>query len=95
MPGYEKMLSTITWWLPQIIPYDGKIIELWRYGALAEAVLMKLPEAQVEIWDIDSTMLGFAKDRLREFASRVVLRERSFTEPLTPCNAVVATLSLL
>ena len=38
------MLSAIGWWLSQIIPADGRVIELGGgSGALAEAVLTKMP----------------------------------------------------
>jgi tRNA (cmo5U34)-methyltransferase len=95
IPGYEKLLSTITWWLSQVIPANGRIIELGGgTGALAEAVLTKLPAASVEIWDVDSAMLAVAEERLRKFGHRIVLREKSFTEELDGCHAVMATLSL-
>jgi tRNA (cmo5U34)-methyltransferase len=95
IPGYEQMLSTIGWWLSQLIPPDGQVIELGGgTGALAHAVLMKLPRARMEIWDIDPQMLAVARERLEEFGDRVTVRERSFTERMDHCNAVIATLSL-
>jgi len=95
IPGYERMLSTIVWWLSHIIPQHGRIIELGGgTGALAEAVLSTLPNIRLEIWDIDTKMLAVAEDRLRKFQDRSALREKSFTEKLTECHAVIATLSL-
>ncbi len=95
IPGYEQMLSTIGWWLHQVIPHNGRIIELGGgTGALAEAVLTKLPNVRVEIWDIDPNMIAVARDRLGKFGDRVTLREKPFTEELDGCHAVVATLSL-
>jgi len=95
IPGYEQILSTITLWLAQVIPQNGYIVELGGgTGALAEAVLSKLPEVRVEIWDVDPSMLAVAKDRLRNFTNRVTLREKSFTDTLDECHAVIATLSL-
>jgi ubiquinone/menaquinone biosynthesis C-methylase UbiE len=95
VPGYEQMLSTIGWWLSQIAPEQGRIVELGGgTGALAEAVLKKLPNVRIEIWDIDLGMLLVARERLRDFGERVTLRERSFAEPLDKCDAVIATLSL-
>src|SRR5438094_9649650 len=46
IPGYERMLATIVWWLSQIIPQHGRVIELGGgTGALAEAVLSTLPKS--------------------------------------------------
>lgn len=95
IPGYEHILSTIGRWLSQIVPHDGRIIELGGgTGALAEAVLMKLPKARMEIWDTDPNMLAVARERLRRFGERVTLCEKSFAERLDACHAVIATLSL-
>lgn len=95
VPGYERMLSTIGWWLSQTVPQQGRIVELGGgTGALAEAVLRKLPDVRIDIWDIDLGMLGVARERLRDFSERVTLREKSFAEPLDKCDAVIATLSL-
>jgi ubiquinone/menaquinone biosynthesis C-methylase UbiE len=95
IPGYEQILSTIIWWLSQIVPRDGKIIELGGgTGALAEAVLRTLPQVQIETWDVDANMLAVAQDRLSKFSGWVSLRNKSFTEKLPECHAVIATLSL-
>jgi spermidine synthase len=95
IPGYEEMLSTITWWLAEIIPPAGKIVELGGgTGALAHTVLSTLPKVCIEIWDVDAQMLAVARDRLQEFSDRVRLRDRSFTQTLDQCDAVIATLSL-
>jgi SAM-dependent methyltransferase len=95
IPGYEQMLSTINWWLSEIIPPTGKVVELGGgTGALAHTVLTNLPEVRLEIWDIDPQMLAVARERLQKFADRVTVREQSFTEKLDDCNAVIATLSL-
>jgi ubiquinone/menaquinone biosynthesis C-methylase UbiE len=81
IPGYEQILSNINWWLSQIVPRNGKVIELGGgTGALAEAVLAKLPHIRMEIWDVDANMLAVAQDRLSKFAGRVSLRNKSFTE---------------
>ena len=95
IPGYEQMLETICWWLVTVIPQDGAIIELGGgTGALAHAILAKLPKVRMEIWDIDANMLGVAAERLQTFSTRVTLREKSFFEKPDQCDAVVATLSL-
>lgn len=95
IPGYEEMLSTINWWLSAILPTGGTVVELGGgTGSLAHAVLVNQPQVQLEIWDIDPQMLAVARDRLHQFADRVVMRTRSFTEKLDDCNGVIATLSL-
>ena len=71
VPGYEQMLSTIGWWLSQIAPEQGRIVELGGgTGALAETVLKRLPTVRIEIWDIDPSMLDVARERLRDFGER-------------------------
>ncbi len=95
IPGYEEMLDTIGWWLSKCIPGDGKVIDLGGgTGALAEAIVTRLPRVSLEIWDIDPKMLAVADTRLKRFGSRVKLRERSFMEKIDSCDAVVASLSL-
>jgi len=95
IPGYEQMLATIAWWLSKIIPQNGRIVELGGgTGALAEAVLAKLPKVSIELWDVDRNMLAVAQERLRRFGYRVGLSEKSFSDKLDPCDAVIATLSL-
>jgi tRNA (cmo5U34)-methyltransferase len=95
IPGYERILSTIGWWLSRTIPPRGRVVDLGGgTGALTEAVLMQMPDVHVEVWDIDPKMLAVAQDRLRKYGHRVNLREKSFTEALDMCDAVVATLSL-
>jgi len=95
IPGYETMLSTIGWWLSRVVPADGRIVELGGgTGALADAVLAKLPKIHIELWDVDAKMLAVADERLRNFSDRVTLREKSFTDKLDTCDAVIATLSL-
>ena len=81
--------------MPLAVTAVGDEVELGGgTGALAEAVLSTLPNIRLEIWDIDAKMLAVAEDRLRKFEDRIALREKSFTEKLTECHAVIATLSL-
>ena len=95
IPGYEQMMSTICWWLSEVIPPNARVIELGGgTGALSQMVLRSLPRVRMEIWDIDPKMLEVARERLRKFGARVALRERSFTERIDHCSAVIATLSL-
>jgi tRNA (cmo5U34)-methyltransferase len=95
IPGYEEMLSTIVWWLSEIVPETANIVELGGgTGALAHAVLTKLPRARLELWDIDPQMIAAARARLAAFEDRVTIRERSFTEAPGACDAVIATIAL-
>ena len=95
IPGYEELLSTIAKWVSQIIPADGKVVDLGGgTGALTEVVVGTLPNVRIEVWDVDPKMLTVAQDRLRRFGERVTLREKSFYENLDTCDAVIATLSL-
>ncbi len=63
-------------------------------GALAEAIAEKFPTAYVEIWDTDPAMLVTARERCARFGERVSYVERSFTDPLPPCDAVAACIAL-
>jgi len=84
IPGYEQMLSTIGSWLSQLIPQDGRIIDLGGgTGALAQSVLMRLPNVRIELWDVDPSMLDVARDRLSRFGERVSLRRSHFTKKWT------------
>src|SRR5437773_10829997 len=93
IPGYEQLLATIATWVAQIIPADGRVVELGGgTGALTEAVLVKMPTIHIEVWDVDPKMIAIAQDRLRKFGERVTLRDKSFTEKPDTCDAVIATL---
>ena len=95
IPGYEEMLDTVAWWLGAIVPNDGKVIDLGGgTGSLAEAILSRLPEIHVEIWDVDPQMMELARERLSSFGNRAMVREQSFLEKIDPCDAVVASIAL-
>jgi tRNA (cmo5U34)-methyltransferase len=63
-------------------------------GALAAAIAERFPAVEVEIWDTDPEMLGLARARCARFGARVHLVERSFSKPLTKCDAVAACIAL-
>lgn len=63
-------------------------------GALAAAMAERFPAATVEIWDTDPSMLATARERCTPFGGRVRFVERSFTDPLPPCDAVAACIAL-
>ena len=97
VPGYAAMREAHMALLRKLLPVDRPTLVLdlgGGTGALAEAVADTLPLAEVEIWDIDRAMLGVARERCARFGDRVRYVERSFTEPLTPCDAVVACIAL-
>jgi tRNA (cmo5U34)-methyltransferase len=97
VPGYAAMRDAHMALLKKVLPADRPVVVLdlgGGTGALAEAVLATLPLATVEIWDIDRTMLAVARERCARFGSRIRYVERSFAEPLTPCDAVVACIAL-
>ena len=97
VPGYAAMRAAHRALLRKLLPADRRTLVLdlgGGTGALAEAVADTLPHAEVEIWDIDRAMLGLARERCARFGDRVRTVERSFTEPLTSCDAVVACIAL-
>jgi tRNA (cmo5U34)-methyltransferase len=63
-------------------------------GALAADIAERFPNVTVEIWDTDPDMLSTARERCSQFGERVRYVERSFTHPLTPCDAVAASIAL-
>jgi tRNA (cmo5U34)-methyltransferase len=97
VPGYAAMRAAHMALLRKLLPADRACLVLdlgGGTGALAEAVAETLPLAEVEIWDIDRAMLGVARERCARFGARIRYVERSFAEPLTPCDAVVACIAL-
>jgi len=97
VPGYAAMRDAHMALLRKLLPADRPSLVLdlgGGTGALAEAVADVLPLATVEIWDIDRAMLSVARERCARFGPRIRYIERSFAEPLTPCDAVVACIAL-
>ena len=97
VPGYAAMRAAHMALLRKLLPADRPCVVLdlgGGTGALAEAVAATLPLAVVEIWDIDRAMVGVARERCARFGPRIRYVERSFAEPLTPCDAVVACIAL-
>lgn len=95
IPGYEEMLATVVRWLRGHVPPDGLVVDLGAgTGALSSAVLEAIPDARLELVDVDPTMLEAAAERLAAHAGRYRLRRATFADPLPPCDAVVASLAL-
>ena len=63
-------------------------------GALAAAIAERFPTATVEIWDTDPAMLAVSRERCARFGERIRYVERSFADPLPPCDAVAACIAL-
>lgn len=97
IPGYDEMRAVQLDLLAGALPSDRPALVLdlgGGTGALAAAVAERFPRAEVEIWDTDPAMLEVAQARCAPFGGRVRLVGRSFTEPLTACDAVVACIAL-
>lgn len=94
IPAYERMLQATGDALARLAPRRPLVLDLGAgNGALSAVVLDRLPEAELELWDVDRKMLDLARKRLGDRAS-VRFVERSFLETLPPCDVVVASLSL-
>ncbi len=96
VPAYAAMRAAQLDLLALSVPTDGGLVlDLGGgTGALAAAVAERFPRATVEIWDTDPDMLTTARERCERFGERACLVERSFTDPLPPCDAIAACLSL-
>lgn len=93
VPGYEAMLDSAAAAVARVRP--RRILDLGAgTGALSEAILLRIPEAVIELVDVDPEMLKQARVRLARFAARVRYREASFRDPLPRCEAVAASLAL-
>jgi len=95
IPAYEEMIATVVRWLQGHLPQGGLVVDLGAgTGALSLAVLDALPGARIELVDVDPGMLEAARFRLASHEGRYQVRGAAFTDPLTPCDAVVASLAL-
>jgi tRNA (cmo5U34)-methyltransferase len=96
VPAYPVMRPVQLDLLALALPAGrGRVLDLGGgTGALAAAIAERFPQAEVEIWDTDPEMLAVARERCGGFGERVRYVERSFTEPLPPCEAVAACIAL-
>jgi tRNA (cmo5U34)-methyltransferase len=94
--AYEAMRTAQLTLLARHLPRgEALVLDLGGgTGALAAAVAERFPGARVQIWDTDPAMLAFARERCAPFGDRVQFIEKSFTEPLPACDAVVACIAL-
>lgn len=96
VPAYAAMRQVQLDLLALSIPAEGGLVlDLGGgTGALAAAIAERFPTATVEIWDTDPDMLATARERCAFARDRIRYVERSFTEPLSACDAVAASLAL-
>jgi tRNA (cmo5U34)-methyltransferase len=95
IPHYNDMIATGVELLTALAPADGHVLDLGGgTGALSSAVLEGLPGVRVTVLDVDTDMLGEARQRLARFADRVAFHEGSFLDTLPAADAVVASLAL-
>ena len=95
IPEYDRMLETIVHWLAGNVRAEGYVVDLGAgTGALSAAILEGLPEARVQLVDVDPSMLEAAAVRCSAYAGRFDLRRGRFQDELPRCDAVVATLAL-
>jgi tRNA (cmo5U34)-methyltransferase len=96
VPAYSAMREVQLGLLGLALPEGrGLILDLGGgTGSLAAAVAERYPQAAVEIWDTDPEMLAAARVRCAALGGRVRGVERSFTDALPPCRAVVACIAL-
>ncbi len=96
VPAYDEMRSVQLELLASALPAGaGTVLDLGGgTGSLAAAIAQRFPDVAVHLWDTDPHMLSVARERCASFGERIEFHRRSFTEPLPPCAAVVASLSL-
>jgi tRNA (cmo5U34)-methyltransferase len=95
IPEYEQMQEMIARWCKAVLPPDPLIIDLGGGTGGLTAVLAELiPDALIQLWDIDPKMMEIGKVRLSKFGDRIQVLERSFDEPIPRCDAVVACIAL-
>ncbi len=98
VPAYPAMRPVQLELLALALPDGGEgrlVLDLGGgTGALAAAIAERFPAVEVQIWDTDPAMLAIARERCAEFGARVSTVERSFADPLPPCDAVAACIAL-
>ena len=93
IPGYEQMLAAAADAVASVSP--GLVLDLGAgTGALSEVLLARRKIGSVQLIDVDPEMLEKARERLSRFGGKARFSLRSFEDPLDPCGAVAASLSL-
>ena len=95
IPHYDAMIGAVLAVLDDALGETPRVIDLGAgTGALSAAILDAIPRARVTLVDIDPAMLAVAGARVARHGARAELGTASFHDPLPPCDAVVASLSL-
>ncbi|HUQ04325.1 MAG TPA: class I SAM-dependent methyltransferase [Kofleriaceae bacterium] len=100
IPYYRELIDGIATWLVGHVPAGGVVVDLGAgTGALSAAVLSALPDARVEMVDLDGGMLEAGAARLQGLGAgdRARGRQADFFaafETVPACAAVVASLAL-
>lgn len=95
VPYYDEMLKTGIDLVKALAKKSPHILDLGGgTGALTQAILRDIPDAKIELIDIDPYMLAEAKRRLSLEKERVSFKECSFFDSLLKSDVVVASLSL-
>jgi len=95
VPNYEEGIENTVKILKKLVPSKSFILDLGGgTGALSQAVLQELPQAHVQLIDLDPEMLAQAQARVGQHKGRIDFSHGSFLETLPPCDAVMASLSL-
>ena len=93
IPGYETMLQVAAEAVAAVRP--RLVLDLGAgTGALSAALLEPSDTGSVALVDVDPEMLDQARERLAPFGDRARFLEQSFHDPLPPCDAIAASLSL-
>ncbi|MGD8318847.1 MAG: methyltransferase domain-containing protein [Gemmatimonadota bacterium] len=95
VPRYDELVEVVTTELERAGPRS--VVDVGcGVGSLAEAVLLRLPEARLTAVDASPAMVGRARDRLRRFGprARVVQADARRFQPAGPVDAVCSTLVL-
>lgn len=96
IPRYEVMLEEALGALEEQLPLGAStVLDLGAgTGALSGRIAERFEDLQLILLDADPKMLEVASVRLARHASRIELREGSFTDALPSADAAVASLAL-
>ena len=90
VPGYAAMREAHMALLRKLLPADRpcRVLDLGGgTGALAEAVAATLPQAEVEIWDIDRWASSWLICPLAAWAVIDIVRRVAVSDPPHPSNS--------